>query len=153
IAQISGLLPDVELTNNGVALATSPPSLALLNGLQLEPGGLNLANGVQVALTMSPLVHAGQGATTSTATVTVNVLPLSQILNNQLLSNLAGLLSGNQTSNINLLQITSKGTVYLPGPSRTADASKLDASLMRLALRRDPVTHSAVTTPFAQREV
>lgn len=153
IAQVAGLLPDVQLNNNGLALGTSTPSLALLTGLKLEPGGLNLANGVTVALTMDPLVHTGEGATTSTATVSIDVLPLDQVLNGQLLSNLTSLLSGNKTSAINLLRLRSTGTVYLPGPSRAADVSKLDSQLMRLALVHDPATGKPVSKPFVQRQI
>jgi cytoskeletal protein CcmA (bactofilin family) len=140
-------------SSNGVALGTSTPSLALVTGLKLEPGGLNLANGVTVSLTMDPLVHGGEGATTSTSTVSIDVLPLNQILNGQLLSSLTSLLSGNSTSSVNLLRIRSTGTVYLPGPSRTADVSKLDSQLMRLALVHDPATGSAVSKPFVQRQI
>ncbi|WP_131989723.1 DUF7305 domain-containing protein [Chthoniobacter flavus] len=153
IAQVSGLLPDVELNSSGVSLGTSTPSLALVTGLRLEPGGLNLANGLTVSLTMDPLVHGGEGATTSTSTVSIDVLPLNQVLNGQLLSNLTGLLSGNSTSAINLLRIRSTGTVYLPGPSRTSDVSKLDSQLMRLALVHDPATGNAVSKPFVQRQI
>lgn len=153
IAQVAGLLPDVQLNSSGLTLGTSTPSLALITGLQLQPGGLNLANGVSIALTMPPLVHSGEGATTSTSTVTIDVLPLNQVLNGQLLSNLTGLLSGNQTSSINILRLRSTGTVYLPGPSRTADVSKLDSQLMRLALVRDPATGHTVSQPFVQRQI
>ncbi len=153
VAQLAGLLPDVQLNNNGLALGTSTPSLALITGLKLEPGGLNLANGVTVALTMDPLVHAGEGATTSTATVSIDVLPLDQVLNGQLLGSLSSLLSGNQPSTINLLRLRSTGTVYLPGPSRVADVSKLDSRLMRLALVNDPATGNKVTKPFVSRQI
>jgi cytoskeletal protein CcmA (bactofilin family) len=154
VAQLAGLLPDVQLNNNGLALGTSvTPSLALVTGLKLEPGGLNLANGVTVSLTMDPLVHGGEGATTSTATVSIDVLPLDQVLNGQLLSSLSGLLSGNQPSTVNLLRLRSTGTVYLPGPSRAADASKLDSRLMRLALVTDPATGNKVSKPFVSRQI
>ncbi|MEP6669651.1 MAG: hypothetical protein ABJF10_10890 [Chthoniobacter sp.] len=153
VAQLAGLLPDVQLSNNGVALGTSTPSLALVTGLKLEPGGLNLANGLTVALTMDPLIHSGEGATTSSATVSIDVLPLDQLLNGQLLSGLTGLLSGSQASSVNLLRLRSTGTVYLPGPNRTADISKLDSQLMRLALVRDPATGKSVSKPFASRQI
>lgn len=154
VAQLTGLLPDVSLNSNGLQLGTSvTPSLALLTGLKLEPGGLNLLNGVTVALTMDPLVHGGEGATTSSATVSIDILPLDQLLNGQLLNNLAGLLSGSQTSSINLLRLRSTGTVYLPGPSRAADVSKLDSRLMKLALVRDPATGAKVTKPFVSRQI
>ncbi|MDR3405676.1 MAG: hypothetical protein P4L99_24540 [Chthoniobacter sp.] len=153
VAQLAGLLPDVQLSNNGVALGTSTPSLALVTGLKLEPGGLNLANGVTVALTMDPLIHGGEGATTSSATVSIDILPLDQLLNGQLLSGLTGLLSGNQPSSVNLLRLRSTGTVYLPGPSRTSDVSKLDSRLMRLALVHDPATGKSVAQPFVSRQI
>jgi hypothetical protein len=154
IAQVAGLLPDVQLSNSGLGLGVSAnPSLALITGLKLEPGGLNLANGVTVALTMDPLVHGGEGATTSSTTVSIDVLPLDQLLNGQLISSLTSLLSGNQTSSVNLLRIRSTGTVYLPGTSRTADVSKLDSKLMRLALVRDPATGKTVSRPYVQRQI
>ncbi len=153
IAQVAGLLPAVSLNSGGLSLGTSTPSLALLTGLQLEPGGLNLANGVSISLTMDPLIHGGEGATTSTATVTIDVLPLNQVLNGQLLTGVLGLLSGNQPSTINLLRITSTGTVNLPSSSRVADVSKLDADLMRLALVHDPSTGKAVSHPSVSRQI
>ncbi|MEZ0254765.1 MAG: hypothetical protein ACAI37_05780, partial [Chthoniobacter sp.] len=153
VAQISGLLPDVQLNSSGVTLGTSTPSLALLTGLKLEPGGLNLLNGVTVSLTMDPLVHGGEGATTSSSTVSIDVLPLDQLLNGQLLSSLTSLLSGSQASSVNILRLRSTGTVYLPGPSRAADVSKLDQKLMRLALVRDPATGKKVSTPFVSRQI
>jgi hypothetical protein len=153
VAQLAGLLPDVQLNSGGVALGTSTPSLALVTGLKLEPGGLNLANGVTVSLTPDPLIHAGEGATTSSATVSIDVLPLDQVLNGQLLSGVLGLLSANQPAAINLLRLRSKGIVQLPGTSRAADVSKLDAKLFRAALVRDPATGQKVTRPFVAREI
>ncbi len=153
VAQVAGLLPDVQLNSSGVTIGTSPPSLALVTGLKLQPGGLNLANGVAVSLTMPPLIHGGEGATTSTASVTVNVLPLNQVLNGQLLTSALNLISGSQASSINLLSITSTGTVYLPSSSRVSDVQKLDAKLMRLALVHDPSTGNPVTQPFVSRQI
>lgn len=153
VAQLAGLLPDVQINNGGVTLGTSTPSLALLTGLQLEPGGLDLANGITVAINPDPLVHAGEGATVARATVSIDVLPLNEILNDQLLTNLLSLLSGSKASSVNLLRIRSRGTVELPGGSRASDVSKLDADLMRAALVRDPVTGQKVTKPFVSREI
>lgn len=153
VAQLAGLLPDVQINNGGVMLATSPPSLSLLTGLKLEPGGLNLANGLTVSLTPDPLVHGGEGANVATATVSIDILPLDQVLNGQLVTNLLSLLSGDQAASINLLRIRSRGVVQLPGPSRTADVSKLDAELIRAALVRDPATGKKVTKPFVAREI
>lgn len=153
VAQLSGLLPDVQLNSSGVTLGTSTPSLALLTGLKLEPGGLNLLNGVTVSLTMDPLVHGGEGANTSSSTVSIDVLPLDQLLNGQLLSSLTGLLSGSQASSVNILRLRSTGTVYLPGSSRVADVSKLDQKLMHLALVNDPATGKKVSTPFVSRQI
>ena len=53
IAQIAGLLPDVQLNpQTGLSLATTTLSSTLSNGLTLQPGGLNLANGL--TLSVSP---------------------------------------------------------------------------------------------------
>lgn len=153
LAQVAGLLPDVQLNSGGLTLGTSTPSLALLTGLKLEPGGLNLANGVTVSLTPDKLVHGGEGATTSSATVSIDVLPLDQVLNGQLLSGVLGLLSSNQPSSINLLRLRSRGVVLLPGGSRMPDVSKLDAQLLRAALVRDPATGQKVAAPFVAREI
>lgn len=153
IAQVAGLLPDVQLNSGGVTLGTSTPSLALLTGLKLEPGGLNLANGVTVSLTPDKLVHGGEGATTSSATVSIDVLPLDQVLDGQLLSGVLGLLSSNQPASINLLRLRSRGVVQLPGSSRLPDVSRLDAQLLRAALVRDPATGQKVTAPFVAREI
>jgi cytoskeletal protein CcmA (bactofilin family) len=152
IAQVAALLPNVTLSNNGLSLGGVTPDPALLN-LLLQPGGLSLNNGVSLSLTMPPLVHGGQGATTSTAKVTLDVLPLNQVLSGNLLSNLTGLLSGNQTSSISLLRLRSTGTVYLPGTSRTGEVEKLDSDLLRMALVRDPSTGNPVSQPFVSRQV
>jgi hypothetical protein len=154
LSQVTGLLPNIQLTpQSGLSAATSPFSLSLLSSLQVAPGGLNLANGLSVSLTPDPLIHGGEGATTSTATVTIQVLPLSQVLNGNLLADALGLLTGGTSPAINLLQIRSKGTVYLPGSSRVADVSKLDVDLLHAALIKDPLIGQLVTQPNVSREI
>ncbi len=154
VAQVAGLLPDVQLNGDGLTLGVSTtPSLALVTGLRLEPGGLNLVDGITVSLTPETLTHGGEGATTSTATVSIDVLPLDQLLNGQLLSSLQGLLSSGNPAAINLLRLRSKGTVYLPGPNRTPEVSSLDTQLLRAALVRDPATGQKITRPFVAREI
>ncbi len=154
IAQLGGLLPDVQIDpQTGVALGTSPISTSLVTGLRLEPGGLNLSNGLTLSISPDPLVHGGEGATTSQATVSIDVLNLNNILSTNLVSGALSLLSSGTPSQINVLRLRSRGIVYLSGGNRTADVSKMDVDLHRAALVKDPATGQAVAKPYVAREI
>jgi len=155
IAQVAGLLPDIQLDpKTALSLASSPLSTTLLTGLKLEPGGLNLKNGVTVSLTPDPLVHGGEGSTVTQATVSIDVLPLNQLLSTNLVSGALNLLSpSGQAPAINLLRLRSKGVVFLPSSNRSADVFKLDAELNQAMLVKDRQTGQRVTTPYIAREV
>lgn len=152
IAQVAGLLPDVNISSNGITTATSPFSTSLITGLKIMPGGLNLSNGISLSVTPDPLTHGGEGATTSSSTVTIDILPLNQLLNTNLISGALGLLTSGSIPSINILRIQSTGTVYLPGSSRVSDVSKLDADLHRAVLVTDPTGHK-VSQPYVSRQI
>ncbi len=153
IAQIAGLLPDIQLNNAGAVLAAPTPSPSLVTGLKLEAGGLNLNSVASISLTSDPLVHGGEGATTSTGTVSIDVLTLDTALNGQLLSGVLGLLDTNKAASVTLLRLRSKGVVELPSTSRVPDSSKLDARMIRAAFVRNPATGQTVSRPFVSREI
>ncbi len=153
IAQIAGLLPDIQLNNAGAVLAAPTPSPSLVTGLKLEAGGLNLNSVASISLTSDPLVHGGEGATTSTGTVSIDVLTLDTALNGQLLSGVVGLLDTSKAASVTLLRLRSKGVVELPSTSRVPDSSKLDARMIRAAFVRDPATGQTVSRPFVSREI
>lgn len=153
LAQVTGQLPDVQLNaQSGLNFATSTFSSNLATLLQLQSGGLTLKNGVAVTLTPDALTHAGEGGTTTAGSVTIEVLPLNQVLNGNLLSSALSALTSGTIPTINLIRITSSGTVFLPGSSREADVSKLDAELNHAVL----VTGSdgkVVSQPYVSRQI
>ncbi len=155
IAEITGLLPDIQINSQtGVALGASPLNPQLVNGLSLKTGGLSLKDSLlSLSITPPALTHGGDGATTSSATVTIDVLNLNDVLSPNLLSGALNLLTSGTPPNINILRLRSTGTVILPTGSRLADLSSLDTQLLRTSLVHDPNTGHAVTQPYVARSI
>ena len=159
IADITALLPDVRIdAQSGVSLGLSQLPTNIISSLKIGSGGTGLLSGELLSFSPAPLTHGGEGGGTQTATVSIDVLLLSDLLNGNLLSaeGLTGLLS-NPLSLLNgkdmkLIRLRSRGTVALPG-RKMVDADKADAQLRQFSLRRDRVTKTAVTSPQVTREI
>jgi hypothetical protein len=74
------------------------------------------------------------------------------VLNDNLLTGALGLLTSGTIPSINLIRITSTGTVYLPGSSREADVSKLDTELNRAVLVSGS-NGQVVAQPYISRQI
>jgi|GEM_PF-3059125 len=159
IADITSLLPDVRVDpQNGVSLGLSQLPTDIISSLKITSLGTGLTNGELLTFSPAPLTHGGEGGGTQTATISIDVLLLSDLLNGNLLNleGLTGLLS-NPLSLLNgkdmkLIRLRSRGTVTLPG-RRMVDPDSADAQLRQVSLRRDRITKTNVTTPQVTREV
>ena len=150
-SEITRGLPDVRATTDGLGTGFSEPSLGLITGLQISPAGL-ISNGTLLNLNLPPLVHGGEGGTTQQATVSLDVVPLSTLLDSRvpgLLDSLNGLLGGND---LQLLRLRSTGTVSLTGGTR-AGMSRLDNELWRVSLLTDRLTGAKLSTPTVARQI
>lgn len=159
VAELTSLLPDVRLNTQGLTLAPSQFPTSILSSLSISSSGLNLANGLTLSFQPAPLTHGGEAVTTAQATVMIDVLPLSQILNGSALTlgNVVGLLSNplsliNGGSDLQLVRLRSRGTVYMNG-SRRPDIVGLDSQLRRPSLVWDRLTNQRATQPSISREV
>jgi len=164
IADITGLLPDVRLSaQEGIALGTPTIPPNILSSLSINANGVNLSQGITLSYQATTLTHGGEGSGQATTTMSIDVLPLSSVLNGAFGSNaldLGNLLSTltNPTSllangpDLRLIQLRSRGTVPLSGPRR-ADPEKLDNQLRRPSLVWDSTTQARATRPTVSREV
>lgn len=152
LSEVFRSIPNVSIVpSQGVGVGFSQPSLGLVTGLRFSATGL-LTNGTVLSFSPPPLVHAGEGGTTQQATVSLTVVPLSQILAGglpSLLNSVTGLLNGND---FQLLKIVSTGTVTLAGGT-LAGPSRLDNELWRPSLFMNKITGQATSKPTVSRQV
>ncbi len=150
-SEVFRLVPDVRVSSaQGLGAGFSQPSLGLLTGLNISAAGL-VTNGTILSITPPALTHGGEGGTVQQATVSVDVVPLSQLLSGGLpavLSGVSNLLGG---KDVQLLRLRSTGTVFLTG-GRRAGPSRLDNDLWRPSLITDRLT-GAATQPSVARQV
>ena len=152
LSQVFALIPNVTLSSaDGLGLGYTQPSLNLLNSLQFSPTAL-LTNGTVLTVMPLPLSHGGEGGTIQQASVALDVVPLSQLLNGSgagVLNTVTNLLQGNDTQ---LLRLRSTGTVYLTGGQR-AGPSRLDNDLWQASLMTDRLTGAKLTQPTVSRQI
>ena len=151
MSEILRAVPDVRVTNAGLGVGFSQPSLGLLTGLQISPTGL-VTNGTLLNLNPPQLVHGGEGGTTQQATVSIDVVPLSTLLSGGLtgtLNSVGTLLGGND---LQLLRLRSTGTVFLTGGT-LAGPSRQDNDLWRVSLLTDRSTGAPLTQPTVSRQI
>lgn len=159
VADITGLLPDVRIgQQSGITLGSSQLPTSLISSLGIGTTGPDLASGITLSFSPTPLTHGGEGAGKQEAKVFIDVLPLTELLNSNLLSvqSLGGLLSNPldalNGSELKLIRLRAQGTVGIPG-MRKADPDKLDSRLRRLTLVRDRLTGTMTTKPSVTREL
>lgn len=145
LADVAGLLPDVQPTGAGLGSGYFQDKDPLKLAQQIQLAGSLPKNGTLLTFKTDPLVHGGEGGTTQQANISLEALPLSQLLgqgNGNLLGTVTGLVSGNDLS---LLRVRSVGTALLPGGT-VAGPSRLDNELWRVSLLVTP-------TPSVSRQV
>lgn len=151
-SEVFRIIPNVSLSAaQGLGVGFSQPSLGLITGLNISAAGL-LANGTILSITPPALTHGGEGGTVQQATVSLDVVPLSQLLSGgvpAMLSGISNLLGG---KDLQLLRVRSTGTVFLTG-GRRASPSRLDNELWRPSLITDRLTGSAAAQPSIARQV
>ncbi len=178
-ADIAHLVPNVVPGVNSLGNGYSQPSLGLintsnLNNLQISPAGVvtvanaqvnpvgGITNGNLLSIQALSLHHGGEGSTEQQATVSVDTISLSKLLNpndgapitlssamNTALGSINNLSNGN---GINLLHLVSTGTVYLSG-GHVAGPSRQDNDLWRVSLFNNSGTHAAVDKPQVSRQI
>lgn len=156
VAEVTRLLPDLRINSQeGLGLGFSQPSLNLLTGLSLSPTGL-LTDGTLLTFSPPPLKTEGEVGGSRQAKVSLDVLPLANLLQDGLggllgntLNTVTGVLNG---QNLQLLRIRSSGTVPIPG-SRRAGLSKVENELWRPSLVWDRSTGKKAPQPTVTREI
>ncbi len=178
-ADIAHLVPNMVPGVNSLGDGYSQPSLSLintsnLNNLQISPVGVitvanaqvnpvgGITNGNLLSIQALSLHHGGEGSTEQQATVSVDAISLSKLLNpndgapitlssamNTALGSINNLSNGN---GINLLHLVSTGTVYLSG-GHVAGPSRQDNDLWRVSLFNNSGTHAAVAQPQVSRQI
>ena len=158
-ADLSALLPEVRLNQQtGTGSGVSQLPSAVVAALGVTSSGLSLAQGNTVTYTPAPLTHGGEGAGRQDATVSIEVVLLSQLLNGGLLSvqGVTGVLADPLTalngSDLQLIRLRARGSVGVPGLNR-ADPDKLDGALRRQNLVWDRTAGGRVATPTVTREI
>jgi hypothetical protein len=159
VADLTGLLPDVRLdASEGLAIGTSQLPLDLVTRLGVGSNGLNLAQGITLSYKPAALTHGGEGSGRQEATVFIDVMPLSQLLQGGTLSlgGLSGLLSDPLSAlngaDMQLIHLRARGVVPLSGGARV-DQDSLDARLRRPSLVWDRLNGGRVSRAQVTREV
>ena len=144
ISQVTGLLPDVQASANGLGVGYTQPSLNFFSATQLTPTSL-VTDGTLVNLilpSLGTLNDGSEGGTTQQSSVSLEVVSLNQVLG-------GGLLTPN---NLHLLRLHSTGTVTLTGGT-VAAPSRQDNDLWRPSLVTDRMTGQALSQPTVARQI
>ena len=167
ISQITGLLPDVQVSTTGLGTGYTQNAIPnLINGLSVLPTGPVITTPTGTGLNGLPLLSVappaltpgGEGGTIQQSTVTLQILSLSQILNGGLtglVNGVGSLLTGGTLlngSSPQLLCLYSTGTASLTGGT-VADPTRQNNDLWRPSLITDRTTGKPVTTPNVSRTI
>jgi len=158
VSDLTAVLPDVRVNSgDGLNIGDSQLKNPVLMSLGVGSSGLSLQPGVPVTFTPLTLRHGGEGAGQQEATVTLDVVPLSQLLGSGALQFqdsvglLANPLAAITGGDLQLVHLRARGTVAIR--SQRGDRDPLDSELRRATLVWDRLSRARATQAAMTREV
>ena len=164
VSQLTAVLPEVRVSATGLGTGYTQNAVPdLLDSVSVLPTGPSIthptgigSNGLPLlAFTPLTLTHTGEGANTQQSVVTLQVIPLGQLLSNGLsgVSNgVTSLLTGSGGPQPQMICLYSTGTASLTGGT-VADPCRQDNDLWRPSLVTDRTTGQPVTVPNVSRTI